>query len=89
MPTLPDESPITAAVHGLRNQCARFKGGPVELLVGSMSEHSYAGIEACVLLTLEGRDEDGQVIDIEIAVRVSQVRELVARIVERADLKDA
>ena len=54
-----------------------------------MAGSSYASAEDCVLLTAEGRDEKtGKVIDIEIAVPLSDVRELVGRIIERSGIAD-
>jgi len=81
-----EESAIRVHVHGLRNQAAEFEGGEVELLVGSMGGPSYAGDQLSVLLTVEGRDKGGKVIDIEIAVPVDQVRELVGRILDRSGI---
>lgn len=80
------EDPITIHVHGLRNQVARFDGADAELLVGAMSPSSYIP-ENSVLLTVEGRSKAGEVIDIEIAVPVSQVDALIARLQHRAGIK--
>jgi len=80
------EDPITIRVHGLRNQVARFDGAEAELLVGAMAPSTHIP-ENSVLLTVEGRSKAGEVIDIEIAVPVSQVDALIARLQHRADIK--
>lgn len=82
------EDPISVHVHGLRNQTAEFEGGPADLLVGGIAGPSYAGKEHAVLLTIEGKDEKtGKVVDIEIAVSVSQIDALIARLQHRAGIK--
>ena len=80
------EDPITIHIHGLRNQVAEFPGADVDLLVRAQTPSSYIP-ENAVLLTAEGRGKDGKVIDIEIAIPVSQVEALIARIQHRAGIK--
>jgi hypothetical protein len=80
------EDPITVHVHGLRNQIATFPGADVELLVGAMAPSSYIP-ENAVLLTVEGKATTGERIDIEIAVPVSQIDALIARLQHRAGIK--
>jgi hypothetical protein len=83
-----NDPPVQIHLHGLRNQVAKFEGGSAKLLVGNMWGASSASSEDCVLLTVEGKDANGQDIDIdiEIAVPKSQVRELFGLILDRSGI---
>jgi hypothetical protein len=83
-----EDRPIPVHVHGLNNQVAPFDGGKTKLFVGGLAGPSYAGSEECVLLTVEGTQNDGRVFDIEIAVPISRARELMGLILDRAGTGD-
>lgn len=80
-----EESAIRIYVHGLRNAVAEFAGGTAELLIGGMAEAPWVPDgQGSVLLTVVGKDETGKPIDIEIAVPLSQVEDVVQRMRDRA-----
>jgi len=71
---------IRVHVHGVRNQVAEFDGGWARMYVGAI-ERGDEIKENSVLLTVDGKDAAGKVIDIdiEIALPFSQVDELIAQ----------
>lgn len=78
-----NERPLRVLVNGARNEVAEFEGGLGLLEVGSMDIDPDLGEES-VLLTATGQDERGRSFDIEIAVALSDIPELLRQIQDRA-----
>lgn len=79
-----DKRPVDVRINGSRNHVAPFPTTMGKLFIGGMAPARLLD-ESSVLLTAEGKTENGEFIDVELAIPVSQVPTLIALLMHRAE----